>query len=145
MATLRDVLARKPSRLIATVPTATVLEAAREMNEQGIGGLMVEEGGTLVGMFTERDVLRRVIGDGLDPTKTLVREVMSTPVFTCLPTTTTDEAAAIMTERRIRHLPVAADGGRPEGMVTIGDLLAFRVAEQQATIQFMSSYIYDTR
>lgn len=144
MATLRDLLARKGSRVISIRPDATVLEAALLMNESGIGGLVVLDGGTLAGVVTERDMMRRVIAQRRDPAATEVRAVMTSPVVTCAPGTTVEEAAAVMTNRRIRHLPVQ-EGGRLVGLITIGDLLAFQVAEQQATIQYMSSYIFDTR
>ncbi|HXG45665.1 MAG TPA: CBS domain-containing protein [Gemmatimonadales bacterium] len=144
MATLRDLLARKGSRVISIRPDATVLEAALLMNESGIGGLVVLDGGTLAGVVTERDMMRRVIAQRRDPATTEVRAVMTSPVVTCAPGTTVEEAAAVMTNRRIRHLPVQ-EGGRLVGLITIGDLLAFQVAEQQATIQYMSSYIFDTR
>jgi CBS domain-containing protein len=144
MATIRDLLARKGSRVISIRPDATVLEAALLMNESGIGGLVVLDGGTLAGVVTERDMMRRVIAQRRDPAATEVRAVMTSPVVTCAPGTTVEEAAAVMTNRRIRHLPVQ-EGGRLVGLITIGDLLAFQVAEQQATIQYMSSYIFDTR
>lgn len=144
MATVRDLLARKGSRVISIRPEATALEAALLMNESGIGGLVVLDGGTLAGVVTERDMMRRVIAQRRDPATTEVRAVMTTPVVTCAPGTSVEEAAAVMTHRRIRHLPVQ-EGGRLVGLITIGDLLAFQVAEQQATIQYMSSYIFDTR
>jgi CBS domain-containing protein len=144
MATVRDLLARKGTRVISIRPDATVLEAALLMNENGIGGLVVLEGGTLAGVITERDMMRRVLAQRRDPATTEVRAVMTTPVVTCAPGTTMEEAAAVMTTRRIRHLPVQ-EGGRLVGLITIGDLLAFQVSEQQATIQYMSSYIFDTR
>ena len=144
MATLRDILARKGHEVISVRPGDSVLHAANLMNDRGIGGLLVLDGGEPAGIFTERDVLRRVVAQGRDPAATAVRDVMSTPVTACEPGLTVEEAAALMTARRIRHLPVR-DGGSLAGLVTIGDLLAFQVSEQQVTIAQMTSYLYDVR
>ncbi len=144
MATLRDILARKGNEVISVGPADTVLHAANLMNQKGIGGLLVLEAGEPVGIFTERDVLRRVVAQGRDPEGTRVGEVMSSPVTSCEPELTIEECAALMTARRIRHLPVRS-GGRLAGVVTIGDVLAYQVSEQQATIAQMTNYLYDVR
>jgi len=144
MAILRDILARKGGNVFAVRAADTVLQAATLMNEKGIGGLLVLEGSEPVGIFTERDVLRRIVASGRDPSRTLVGEVMSAPVTLAAPELTLEACAALMTERRIRHLPVRDDSGLA-GMVTIGDLLAHQVSEQQATIAQMTSYLYDVR
>ncbi|HUF36154.1 MAG TPA: CBS domain-containing protein [Gemmatimonadales bacterium] len=144
MATLRDILARKGRDVIAVGPADTVLHAANLMNEKGIGGLLVLEAGEPVGIFTERDVLRRVVAQGREPAATAVAEVMSAPVTTCEPDLSLEDGAALMTARRIRHLPVQ-EGGRLAGVVTIGDLLAYQVNEQRTTIAQMTSYLYDLR
>jgi CBS domain-containing protein len=144
MATVRDILSRKGSDLVSVPPSATVLEAARLMNERSIGGLAVLAGGTLVGIFTERDVLRRIVVPGHDPAATTVGEVMTATVITCTSQTRIDQCAALMTERRIRHLPVVDDGVLT-GIVTIGDILAFQVMDQQTTIEYMNSLVYDVR
>jgi len=133
MPTVQEILARKGSNVISVKPGETVLKAAELMSERGIGGLVVTEGGRLVGIFTERDILRRVVAPQRDPAATRVAEVMTTPVTACAPDTSVDECAAMMTAKRIRHLPVVADRGLA-GMITIGDVLAFQVREQQATI-----------
>lgn len=146
MATVRDVLARKGANVVTVPPQLSVLDAARLMNERGIGGVPVLERGELVGIFTERDVLRRVVAEQRDPAATPVSAAMTAPVLTCTPATTVEECGAIMTTRRIRHLPVIdADGGALAGVVTIGDLLALQVAEQEATIQELNRFIYDLR
>ena len=144
MATLRDLLARKGGTVISVRAADTVLHAATLMNERGIGGLIVLGADQPVGIFTERDVLRRVVAAGRDPATTRVEEVMSAPLTVAGPAVTVEECAALMTERRIRHLPVR-DGGTLVGMITIGDLLAWQVSEQQATIAQMTSYLYDVR
>jgi CBS domain-containing protein len=144
MATLRDILARKGRDVISVRPSDTVLDAANLMNAQGIGGLLVLDGPEVVGIFTERDVLRRVVAQGRDPAGTRVAEVMSAPVTTCEPDLSLEDGAALMTERRIRHLPVR-EAGQLAGLVTIGDLMAYQVSEQRTTIAQMTSYLYDLR
>ncbi|HEU4698580.1 MAG TPA: CBS domain-containing protein [Gemmatimonadales bacterium] len=144
MPTVRDLLLHKGGELASIAPTASALAAAQQMNDRRIGSLLVLEGDTLAGIFTERDILRRVVAAGRDPAATPVREVMTSPVLTCVPETSLDECAAIMTTHRIRHLPVAGGQGL-QGMVSIGDVLAFQVREHEATIQYMNSYMFDVR
>ena len=144
MPTVQDILARKGSDVISVKPGETVLNAAQLMSERGIGGLVVTEGGRLVGIFTERDILRRVVAQRRDAGATNVAEVMTTPVTACSPETPVEECAAMMTEQRIRHLPVLNDRSLA-GMITIGDVLAFQVREQQATIDYMHHFMFDLR
>jgi IMP dehydrogenase len=144
MATLRDLLTLKGHEVITVRPTDTVLQAANLMNERNIGGVLVLEGDQLAGIFTERDVLRRVVARGLDPATTRVDAVMTAAVVTCQPDLSIDDCAALMTTRRIRHLPVR-DAAGLMGMVTIGDLLAHKVSEQQATLEQMNHYLFDLR
>jgi CBS domain-containing protein len=144
MATLRDLLDLKGREVIAVHPADSVLRAAHLMNERNIGGVVVLEGDRLAGIFTERDVLRRVVAPGLDPATTPVSVVMSTPVVTCPPELTVDDCAALMTNRGIRHLPVRDTTGLV-GMVSIRDLLAHKVGEQEATIEQMNHYLFDVR
>jgi CBS domain-containing protein len=144
MATLRDILAQKGREVISVHPADTVLRAANLMNERNIGGVVVLDDGQLAGIFTERDVLRRVVAQGRDPATTPVRAVMSSPVITCRPDLSIDECAALMTTRRVRHLPIR-DRDELVGLVTIRDILAYQVGEQQATIAQMNSYLFDLR
>lgn len=144
MATVLDILAKKGGDVIAVSPDATVLDAAELMNQRGIGGLVVTEGGRAVGIFTERDILRRVVAQRRDPAATRVADVMSAPVASCGPDTTVEACAAFMTEKRIRHLPVTS-GQKLAGMVTIGDVLAWQVRDQQTTIEYMHSFMFDLR
>ena len=144
MATLGDLLATKGHGVLAVQPSDTVLQAANLMNDLNIGGVVVLEGDRLAGIFTERDVLRRVVAQGLDPATTPVAEVMTTPVITCPPDISLDDCAGLMTSRRVRHVPVH-DGKGLIGMVTIRDVLAYKVNEQQATLEQMTHYIYDVR
>jgi CBS domain-containing protein len=144
MATVRDILAKKGSDVITVAPSATVLRAAQLMNERGIGGLVVTEGGRPVGIFTERDILRRVVAQRRDPATTPVSAAMTAPVIGCAPDTTIEECGAMMTAKRIRHLPVI-DRDRLAGVITIGDVLACQVSEQQATIEYMHHFMFDLR
>ena len=141
---VRDLLARKGTDIVAVAPGTTVLEAARLMNGRGTGSVLVLEGKKVVGIFTERDVLRRVVAEQRDPSTTAVREVMTTSLITCMPETPVEECAGVMTQRRIRHLPVLGPDGLC-GLVTSGDVLAFQFAEQEATLKHLSNYFYDVR
>lgn len=144
MPNVRDVLGRKRGDLVTLPPGASVLEAAELMNARGVGAVLVMDGGRLAGIFTERDVLRRVVAAQRSPAGTALEDVMTHGVVTCELQTTVGECAATMSARRIRHLPVMdADGVC--GIVSIGDLLALQVDEQQGTIAELNRYIYDLR
>jgi CBS domain-containing protein len=142
MPTVREILANKGPQVFTVGPGATVLEAANLMNEHKIGSLVVTDQGRVVGMFTERDVLRRVVGEQRDPVRTIVEEVMTVEVICCTPDTTIDEARVAMKERRIRHLPLADDDRRLLGLISIGDLNAWQANSQEQTIYLMQEYIY---
>ncbi len=144
MPTVQDVLRRKGSEVHSITAEATVLDAARRMNEEGIGGLVVLEGGRVIGMFTERDILRRVVAAQRDAAATKVREVMTSPVAFCRGDTPLEECRSVMTSKRIRHLPVVDEDGLV-GLVTSGDVLAFDVQDREETIQVLNSYVYGTR
>lgn len=145
MPKVRDILARKGHLVVSVSPHDTVHAAAALMNEKGVGGvLVVDAAKELIGVFTERDILKRVVVAGRDPETTLVGEVLTSNVVTCHPETTLDECGAIMTARRVRHLPVA-DDQTVYGVVTIGDVMAFRVSEQESTIEYLNGYMFGTR
>ena len=144
MATVREILGKKGSDVISVPPTETVVKAAQLMNERGIGGLVVTDGKRLAGIFTERDILRRVVAQRRDPAATKVADVMTSPVTACALETTVEECAAMMTAKRIRHLPVVGEKGLV-GLITIGDVLAYQVSEQQATIDYMHHFMFDLR
>jgi CBS domain-containing protein len=145
MAVVRDLLNRKGTSIVSIAPTATVLEAARLMNDRSVGGvLVVNDAGSLLGIFTERDILRRVVAAGLPPDSTKVSDVFTPDVVTTTPDMSVDECGAIMSSRRVRHLPVV-DANGLHGVVTIGDLLAHRVSEHETTIQHLNSYVFDMR
>jgi CBS domain-containing protein len=142
MATVRDILAGKSADLLTVGPGATVLEAALLMNERRVGSLLVLDGGGLCGIFTERDILRRVVAERRDPCTTPIRDVMTADVMCCRPHTNIEEARVVMMERRIRHLPVLDDGGLLCGMVSIGDLNAHEAHSKDQTIHLLHEYIY---
>lgn len=144
MPMVEDILARKGTSVVTMSASSTVLDAARLMNDRGIGGLLITEGTHLVGVFTERDVLQRVVAEQREPSTTLVGDVMTTDVISCTPETTLAECSAVMTARRVRHLPVV-DASGVCGIVTAGDLMAFQVADQQATIEYLHGYVFDVR
>lgn len=144
MATVSEILDRKGTNVVTVAPDTTVLDAARLMNERGIGAVLVMNQGALLGIFTERDIMRRVVAAEGKPGVIPVREVMSTGLTTTTPASTVEECAALMTARRIRHLPVLGPTGLA-GVITIGDLLAYQVSEQALTIAQLNSYLYDTR
>ena len=141
MSTIRDVLDKKGTEVATIAPDASVLEAADLMNERRIGALCVVEGDALVGVFTERDILNRVVSAKLDPATTKVADVMTMPVTTCGPNGTTADCAAVMSHQRIRHLPVV-EHGKLVGMISTGDLLAVQVIEKQAHIQDLHQYLH---
>src|SRR5256885_6811502 len=142
MPIVADMLRQKGSTVHTTDPSATVLDATQKMNQHKLGALVVMSGGRVVGMFTERDVLRRVVGEMRDPSKTRVAEVMTSEVICVRPDTDMDEVSAIMQQRRIRHLPVCDKDGELQGMISIGDVNAYHVSNQQMQISFLSDYIY---
>jgi len=141
MSTVREILTRKGPQVFTIGKAATVLEAALLMNEHKIGSLVVLEDGRVAGMFTERDVLRRVVGEEREPAKTLVADVMTTEVACCTPETTIDEARGAMKNRRIRHLPLVDDNRRLKGLISIGDLNAYEASNQEQTIYLLQEYI----
>ncbi|MCI0461834.1 MAG: CBS domain-containing protein [Gemmataceae bacterium] len=142
MPTVRDILAIKGSQVMTTSPEVTVLDAASLMNEHKIGSLVVLDGGEVVGMFTERDILQRVVVPRLDPGHAMVRDVMTREVVCCQPHTRLEEARGVLKNRRIRHLPVLDEQGRLCGMVSIGDLNAYESHDHEVTIHILEEYIH---
>ncbi len=131
------------TRAVITVrPDATVFDAASRMNEHQIGSLVVtgRDGGVL-GIVTERDVLKRVVAAARDPRETSVASVMTSEVVVCDPETRVEELRAIMRARRIRHVPVVSREGTLLGMVSIGDLNAHETQEMEQTIHYLERYM----
>jgi CBS domain-containing protein len=142
MATVREILARKGAHVVTIGPAATVLDGALLMNEHRIGCLVVINEGAIVGMFSERDVLRRVVGERRDPVVTLVGEVMTAEVVCCTLETTIEEARGAMKNRRVRHLPLMDAERRLQGLVSIGDLNAYEASDHEHTIYLMQEYLH---
>ena len=141
MGQVSDILAAKGSAVLEIDAEATVFDAVSKMVEGNVGSLLVTEGGRLVGIVTERDYLRRVAIVGRDERTTPVREVMSAPIVYTTPESSIEECMAVMTERRIRHLPVLTESREVMGVVSIGDLVKFQTREQSAQIKFLEEYI----
>ncbi|MGD1030127.1 MAG: CBS domain-containing protein [Opitutaceae bacterium] len=133
-------LERKNSEVCSVSPAVTVAEAVAEMNRHRIGSVVVLDGSRLAGIFTERDVLRRVVGAGVDPLKATVAEVMTADLVTVTPATTVDEAMEIFTEKRCRHLPVM-DNGRLVGVLSIGDVTRWSVDSHRSEAEHLKNYI----
>lgn len=142
MAIVQDILKTKGGEVATIAPDATVYEAAVRMNEQRIGCLVVCSGGRCVGIFTERDILQRVVAQRRDPAATPVSEVMTTEVACCRPHTTLEEVGGVMKHRRIRHLPVLGEDDQLAGLISIGDLNAYQNHSQEMTIHLLHEYIY---
>lgn len=137
---IQSILNRKGSEIWSLSPQATVYDAIALMAEKGVGALLVTSGGRLAGIISERDYARKVILKGKSSRDTPVEEIMTRDVVTVTPRQTVDECMRIMTNSRIRHLPVL-DGDRVAGMISIGDLVKAIIAAQEATIQQLTSYI----
>lgn len=135
-----DVLRRKGNRVYTIGSEATVVAAAREMNDRRIGSLIVVDGGRPVGIITERDILTRIVAAERSPASSRVAEVMTSHVLTCEPESSLDELRTTMAERRIRHVPVL-DGDRLIGMISIGDLNSSQARSLDETIGQLRTYI----
>lgn len=140
MKTVADILQGKGGDVIRIGGDATVFDAVKAMVEANVGALLVTDGEEIVGIFTERDYLRRIAVEGRRSRTTLVSEVMSAPVICVTPETGIEESMALMTDRRIRHAPVT-DGGKLVGMVSIGDLVKFQTRQQSFEIKYLKDYI----
>jgi len=141
MKTVRQLLQAKGSQIYAIAPDARVFDALKLMAEREVGALVVMEGGTLAGIISERDYARKVILHGKSSHDLQVRDIMTAKVITVHPGQTVEECMALMTSKRIRHLPVT-DGERLIGVLSIGDLVKEVIAEQEATIKQLESYIH---
>jgi CBS domain-containing protein len=137
--TIRQIVRNKPD-VYAVAPEETVYNALTLMAEKNVGAVLVLEGQEIKGIFSERDYARRGILQGHMSRETAVREVMTPNVICIEPSATVDMCMALMTDRRIRHLPVV-EGGQLLGVVSIGDVVRAVVDEQQFTIQSLVSYV----
>jgi len=136
---LAEILEEKGEDVLEISVDTSVLEAVQEMVDHNVGSLLVTDGGEVVGIVTERDYLRRVTLQGRTE-EAPVSEIMSSPLVVATRETTIDECMALMTDRRIRHVPVVQDG-TVVGLVSIGDLVKFKSKQQTFEIQFLNDYI----
>ena len=137
---LSSILEEKTGDVLQIDGGATVLEAIAMMVEANVGSLLVAEDGEIVGIVTERDYLRRVTLQGRTEKETPVRDIMSSPLYVVTPETAVGECMALMTDRRIRHMPVV-DEGKVVGVVSIGDLVKFTSKQQAFEIKYLTDYI----
>ncbi len=135
------ILKDKKGPVWSIAPDATVFEALELMADKEIGALMVEEGGELVGLLSERDYARKIILMGRASRTTTVGEIMASPPISVTPDCTVDEAMRTMTVNRVRHLPVLNGTGRALGIVSIGDCVKWVITSHEKTIEQLHSYI----
>lgn len=140
MSQISEILTEKGRRVLKIDADASVLEAVELMVEENVGSLLVTDSGDVTGIVTERDYLRRVALEGRTDAETSVREIMSSPLIVVTPETAIAECMALMTDKRIRHLPVV-DAGEVAGIISIGDLVKFQSRQQGYEIQFLHDYI----
>ncbi len=140
MHTIRQILAEKGKEIWSVSPDDSVLDAVRQMAERSVGALMVMRDDQLEGMFSERDYARKIILAGKSSRETHVADIMTADVVTIPPQATADEGLALMTRKRIRHLPVVEDD-RVIGLVSIGDLVNAVIGDQQQLIEQLERYV----
>ena len=142
MAAIQDILKKKEAHLFTIHPEASALDAATLMNDQHVGALIVVDQDRMVGIVSERDLLRRVIAQRLEPAGTTVKQIMTEDVICGLVDDQVDEVRQVMSEKRIRHLPVVDEQGKPVGMISIGDLNAWQLDGHAQTIHYLHQYIH---
>ncbi len=138
--TISAVLKSKPAQIWKVPPESTVFDAIALMSDANIGAVLVMEGEKLIGVFTERDYTRKIVLKGKSSRETSVREVLTPSVVTVTPWDTVEEAMALMTEHRIRHLPVM-ESGRVTGVISMGELVKWTISAQTAAIDQLTSYV----
>ena len=140
MRTVRQLLESKPAEIIAIGPDAPVIDAIRLMADRRVGALLVMEGPRLAGILSERDYARKVVLQGRSSSNTPVRDIMTAKVVTVRPDDSVDHCMKVVTDHRIRHLPVA-DGDAVVGVISIGDLVKAVIVDQQAELDQLQRYI----
>lgn len=145
MTTVAQILNSKPDKTIYTTsPAASVFDAVKLMAEKNIGALVVTEGETAVGLITERDYARKIVLMARSSRETPIRDIMTSPVMYVRPGQTSEECMVLMTEKRVRHLPVM-DKGKLIGLISIGDLVKDVISEQKFIIEQLERYIAGER
>ena len=140
MGKVREILRSKGGAVFSVEPDITVYQAIEQMCERNIGGLLIVDQGKLVGIFTERDYARKLILKGKSSKDTKIRELMTSNPITVTPLSTIDECMNIMTEKRIRHLPVV-EGDKLVGIISIGDVVRQIIIDQKSIIEHLENYI----
>jgi CBS domain-containing protein len=140
MKTVKQILTRKGADVWTTKPSDSVLQALQTMADKNVGALLVVEEGSVKGLISERDYARKVILKGRTSPQTLVKDIMIKRVACVSPTTTAEQCMALMTDKRVRHLPVM-DDGQLVGIVSIGDLVMAIISDQQFMIEQLENYI----
>lgn len=140
MKTVRDLLQSKGHEIWSVAPDDTVFAALELMAERGIGAVLVLDGANVAGILSERDYARQVILKGKASKDTPVRDIMTTELFVVTPEKTVEECMELMTERRIRHLPVVV-GDRLDGLLSIGDIVKAVISDKQDQIEQLETYI----
>ncbi|HEY3304314.1 MAG TPA: CBS domain-containing protein [Candidatus Binatia bacterium] len=140
MITVRDILQRKGNQIWSVAPDSTVYDALMLMAEQNVGALLVLDGEKIVGVFSERDYARKVILKGKASKETSVDEIMTSEVTTVHPGQSVEECMGLMTDKRIRHLPVL-EGEKLAGLISIGDVVKAIISDREFIIKQLESYI----
>ena len=145
MKSVAQILASKREQAVQTIaPSASVYDAVKLMAEKGIGALLVIEGAKVAGIITERDYARKIVLMGRSSKETPVRDIMTSPVMHVRPDQTNQQCMALMTDKRLRHLPVM-EGGNLIGLISIGDLVKDIITEQKFIIDQLEHYIKGDR
>ena len=140
MGKIADVLARKGDEVHAVTRETTVFEGIKKMVDNNLGSIIIKDGDSICGIFTERDYLRRVVIEGRTSITTPIHEVMTSRLIYVAPSSTVEDCLTIMTKKRIRHLPVMQEG-KLAGIVSIGDLVKFLSKEREIEITYLTEYI----
>ena len=138
--TVSEILKHKGTQVWSISPDKTVFEAIQMMAEKNVGALLVMDGDNLAGILSERDYTRKVALRGKSSKETKVRDIISSPAISAVPTSTVEECMRLMTDHRVRHLPIL-EGTKVTGVVSIGDLVNWTINAQKVTIDQLESYI----
>lgn len=140
MGKVRNILEEKGNQVFSVEPSVTVYKALELMMEKNIGGLLITENGKLAGIFTERDYARKLVLRGKSSKETPIKEMMTPNPFTVTPDTGIEDCMQLMTEKKIRHLPVVENEALV-GVISIGDVVRFIIEEQRYIIEHLEHYI----
>ena len=140
MSTVKDVLTTKGGDVATVTIQDSVMDAIKKMHDRRIGAVVVMDGEQIAGIFTERDVLNRVVYTGLNAATAKVRDVMTAKVAFCVKNTTLEACRTVMTRHKLRHLPVV-ENGKLVGIISSGDILARELKDQEETIKFLHEYM----